>query len=118
MASAPNVAAESVPQWPAMAVETMPISGTVMFDTMLGSAMRMISRFIFILFCGGKIRIKNEESEIGLPFPHRSEARDGGNVVPRSPAAPGAGFNSCSCGAQHLPRAGRATECPTFLLAG
>ena len=49
IASAPIVAAESAPQWPAMAVETIPIKGTVMLDTMFGSAMRMISRFIFCM---------------------------------------------------------------------
>ena len=48
MASAPIVAAESAPQCPAMAVDTMPMSGTVMFETILGSAMRSISRFMFI----------------------------------------------------------------------
>ena len=48
MASAPIDAAESSPQWPAMEVETMPISGTVMFETMLGRAMRSISRFMFM----------------------------------------------------------------------
>ena len=48
MASAPIVAAESAPQCPAMAVDTIPISGTVMFETIFGSAMRSISRFMFI----------------------------------------------------------------------
>ena len=48
MASAPIVAAESAPQCPAMAVDTMPMSGTVMFETILGSAMRSISRFMFM----------------------------------------------------------------------
>ena len=48
MASAPIVAAESAPQCPAMAVDTMPMSGTVMFETILGSAMRSISRFMVI----------------------------------------------------------------------
>ena len=48
MASAPIVAAESAPQCPAMAIDTMPMSGTVMFETILGSAMRSISRFMFI----------------------------------------------------------------------
>lgn len=46
MASAPMLAAESPAEWPAMAVPTMPIRGTVMFETMLGSARRRISRFI------------------------------------------------------------------------
>ena len=45
MASAPIVAVESLPQCPAMAVETMPINGTVMFETIFGSARRNISRF-------------------------------------------------------------------------
>lgn len=52
MASDPIVAAESVPQCPAMAVLTMPISGTVMFDTMFGTAIRRISRFMVMY--GGK----------------------------------------------------------------
>ncbi len=56
MASAPIVAAESSPQCPAMAVLTMPMRGTVMFDTMFGMAIRNISRFIFMvrLRFGGK----------------------------------------------------------------
>ena len=49
MANAPIVAAESTPQWPAMAVEAIPISGTVMFEMMLGTARRKISLFIFII---------------------------------------------------------------------
>ena len=48
MANAPIVAVESVPQCPAMAVEAMPINGTVMFDTIFGSAKRNISRLICI----------------------------------------------------------------------
>ena len=56
MASAPIVAAESAPQCPAMAVDTMPMSGTVMFETILGSAMRSISRFMFMESDGGNTR--------------------------------------------------------------
>ena len=39
-----------------MAVEAMPINGTVMFDTILGNAKRSISRFIdmFVEFFGRK----------------------------------------------------------------
>jgi hypothetical protein len=56
MASAPIVAAVSEPQCPAIAVETMPMSGTVMFETILGSAMRSISRFMFMESDGGNTR--------------------------------------------------------------
>ena len=56
MASAPMAAAESSPQCPAMAVETIPMSGTVMFETMFGSAMRSISRFMFIYGCKDKAK--------------------------------------------------------------
>ena len=52
MASAPIVAAESAPQCPAMAVDTIPISGTVMFDTMEGKAICSICLslgFIYII---------------------------------------------------------------------
>lgn len=51
IANAPIVCAES-PQWPAMAVEKMPISGTVILEMMFGIAMRKIS--LFILFIGDK----------------------------------------------------------------
>lgn len=44
-ANAPIVCAES-PQCPAIAVEKIPMSGTVMLDTMFGIAMRKISLFI------------------------------------------------------------------------
>ena len=52
MASEPIAAAESLPQCPAMAVEMMPISGTVMFDTMEGKAICSICLslgFIYII---------------------------------------------------------------------
>ena len=45
--SAPMAMASSLlPMRPAMAVETMPISGTVMFDMMFGIANRNIALFI------------------------------------------------------------------------
>ena len=45
--SAPIVAAASPsPTRPAIAVDMMPMRGTVMFDTMFGSAMRNIALFI------------------------------------------------------------------------
>ena len=47
MASAPMVVTES-PRWPAIIVLTIPIMGTVIFDIMLGSAMRKISLFILV----------------------------------------------------------------------
>lgn len=40
------VASPALPIRPAMAVEAIPISGTVMFDMMLGTAKRMMSLFI------------------------------------------------------------------------
>ena len=46
IASAPIVETES-PRCPAIIVPTMPMMGTVMFDMMLGKAMRSISLFIF-----------------------------------------------------------------------
>jgi hypothetical protein len=49
--NAPMVVAPSAPSMrPAIKVEAIPINGTVMFDMMLGMAMRSISRFIKLLF--------------------------------------------------------------------
>jgi hypothetical protein len=50
MDSAPIVVAPSLPATrPAMKVDAMPIRGTVMFETMLGIAMRNISLFMSFL---------------------------------------------------------------------
>ena len=61
MARAPMVAAGfSLSQCPAMAVPAMPMSGTVMFETMFGRAIRNISRFMFmelLVFSGCKDRV-------------------------------------------------------------
>ena len=47
--SAPMVVAASLPPtWPAMIVDAIPISGTVMFEIIFGIAMRSIYLFIVI----------------------------------------------------------------------
>ena len=73
MASAPMLAAESPAEWPAMAVPTMPIRGTVMFETMLGSARRRISRFIDM--GTRRRRVDAAKSRRGRGF-RRSEYKD------------------------------------------
>ncbi len=62
MANAPMVAAEFAPQWPAIAVETIPISGTVMFEMMLGMASRMMARLICII--AGSFRRKGSKNSL------------------------------------------------------
>jgi hypothetical protein len=66
MASAPIVVTES-PKWPAIIVLTIPIMGTVMFDIMLGSAMRRISRFILVRVLN-LLRVTNAKIGILLFF--------------------------------------------------
>lgn len=56
--SAPMAVASSLlPMRPAMAVETIPISGTVMFDMMFGIANRNIALFITRQLCRKVIQI-------------------------------------------------------------
>ena len=101
-----------------MAVEMMPISGTVMFETMFGSAMRSISRFMFIRGCKDKVKVPNLRAlsdfisksgmqcavirKNGLPLPHE-------NRVP--------GFAAVSCRMRCVVRSGipRSPENKTYI---
>lgn len=68
MANAPIVCAES-PQCPAMAVLTIPINGTVMLDTMFGTAIRRISLFMSREnFRGAKILIFSAKNTTCSPL--------------------------------------------------
>ena len=52
LCNAPIVSAESLPTRPATDVDTSPINGTVMLDTMFGRAMRSICLFISVNLSG------------------------------------------------------------------